>query len=399
MPDKIIPNKQQAVAIKEGVKWYKKGTSQLFVIAGYAGTGKTTIVSEIIRECGLKIHEAAYVAYVGKAAMVLSMKGLPARTIHSLIYECIDVVKRDEFGNVVKTPEGKLVFTKKFVLKKELPSNIKLIVVDEGSMVSDAILDDLMSFGKPVIILGDNHQLPPVFGISSCMRKPNVILTEIMRQAADNPIIHFATLARQQRWDDFKNGVYGHKVFIAPREEVFKSQKLIRNSNVIICAYNRTRELLNKYIREDIYGLPPDKLVIGDKLICRENCWDTQLEGHPDICLTNGTIGYVKYIDWEESSKRFISFDFSPEYKREAYFYGVTLDWKYLHQLNYSERQGYISEHTKFELGYAITCHLSQGSQYDNVLIYNETAHRGNDYSRWLYTAITRAVSKLIIAV
>ena len=393
------PNRQQAHAIKEGVKWFKKRNDQVFVIAGFAGTGKTTIAGEIIRQCGLKIEEAAYVAYVGKAAMVLSMRGLPARTIHSLIYECIDIPKRDDNGKIIRNRKGVPLMTKKFILRDSLSPKIKIIVVDEGSMVSDDILKDLLSFGLPVLILGDPHQLPPVFGVSSVMSKPNVILTEIMRQAEDNPIIHFATMARMCKFDEFRPGNYGGKVFINTYDGIFKSFQLLRMADVIICHYNKTRDTLNPYIREEVYGKPKDSLVIGDRLICRENNWGTTLSHNPNMALTNGTIGTVKDINLEESTKNFITFDFAPEYMPNECFDQISLDWRFL-RMNYKDRETYITDRTKFEFGYVITCHLSQGSQYDNVMVYTERERMRNprDYSQWLYTAITRAVDRLIIA-
>ena len=289
--------------------------------------------------------------------------------------------------------------TKKFILRDSLSPKIKIIVVDEGSMVSDDILKDLLSFGLPVLILGDPHQLPPVFGVSSVMSKPNVILTEIMRQAEDNPIIHFATMARMCKFDEFRPGNYGGKVFINTYDGIFKSFQLLRMADVIICHYNKTRDTLNPYIREKVYGKPKDSLVIGDRLICRENNWGTILSSNPNMALTNGTIGTVKDINLEESTKNFITFDFAPEYMPNECFDQVSLDWRFL-RMNYKDRETYISDRTKFEFGYVITCHLAQGSQYDNVMVYTERERMRNprDYSQWLYTAITRAVDRLIIA-
>lgn len=393
----LMPNSQQEKAIKEGKRWYQNRDKQIFVIGGYAGTGKTTLVRWILEACNIPIEAGAYVAFVGKAAMVLSMKGLPARTIHSTIYDCIDVPKRDENGDIIKK-YGKTVMTKKFVLRDSLPPNIKIIIVDEGSMVDNRLMADLASFGIPIIVLGDLHQLPPVFGESDCMKHPDVVLTEIMRQDEDNPIIHFATMARERKWNEFIYGSYSNKVFIARKEEVLASSKVLRNSNVIICAYNKTRTQLNNYVREQVYHMPKNNIAIGEKLICRENCWDLQLDDI--IYLTNGMIGYVTDINYEYSDKRAIVFSFRPEFVSDKCFEDIALDWKYLNDLDYEERKTYMADHIKFEHGYVITCHLSQGSQYDNVLIYNEEMRRGEDmYSKWLYTAITRAVNKLIIAI
>lgn len=392
----IFPNEQQLAAIDKGVDWFKKRKKQVFEIAGFAGTGKTTLVRWILEACGVSVNEGLYVAFVGKAAMVLSMKGLPARTIHSVIYECIDVPKRDKSGNIIYI-DGMMVTDKKFIKKKSLPDEIKVIIVDEGSMVDDKLFRDLKSFGKPIIVLGDLHQLPPVFGQSGCLKHPDVVLTQIMRQAEGNPIIHFATMAREKKWDAFKYGSYGDRVFIIPQESVLKHHNMIKSSDVIICGYNRTREELNNYIREEVYHMPKNDIAIGEKLICRENNWNRKLTDN--VFLINGMIGYVQDIDYESFNKRTIDIDFRPEFIKDKCFMGIPMDWKYLN-MNYLDKRLYQSPYDKFEFGYAITCHLAQGSQYDSVLLIVENLRRGDDYfSQWLYCGISRCVNKLVLAI
>lgn len=391
----ITPNEQQSEAITKGVKWFKKRKKQVFEIAGFAGTGKTTLVRWILEACNISVDEGLYVAFVGKAAMVLSMRGLPARTIHSAIYECIDVPKLDKNGKFVMV-DDMVVMTKKFIKKDKLPDNIKVIIVDEGSMVDEKLFNDLKSFGKPIIVLGDLHQLPPVFGSPACLKHPDVVLTQIMRQAEENPIIHFATMAREHRWDEFKCGSYQDRVFIVPQETILKHEDIIRNSEVIICGYNNTREKLNHYIRKNIYHMEGD-IALGEKMICRENNWSRRLDDN--IFLINGMIGYVQDIDYESFNKRTLDIDFRPDFVKDKCFHSIPIDWKYLH-LDYLTKRNYQSSFDKFEYGYAITCHLAQGSQYDSVLLINENLHRGKDfYSKWLYVGCSRAINKLIIAI
>lgn len=131
-------NSQQLNAVQKGKKWFSKLHKQVFEIAGYAGTGKSTIVDIIIKECGLDLTEVLFTAFVGKAAMVLAMKGLPAKTIHSTFYDCREVPKLDENKEVIKI-DGRIVYTKKFLKKKSLPEGIKLIIIDEAPMVNEAL--------------------------------------------------------------------------------------------------------------------------------------------------------------------------------------------------------------------------------------------------------------------
>lgn len=167
---------QQAVALDAVSRWYNGGLGrkQVFRVFGYAGTGKTTLARHFAD--GLK-GVVLYMAYTGKAAMVMRKNGCRgALTIHATIYS----VDFDPATGV-----------KNFVLKDvdEL-ADCALFVIDECSMVDEEIAKDILSFGVPVLVLGDPAQLPPVKGGGYFTdRDPDVMLTEIHRQAAENPIV------------------------------------------------------------------------------------------------------------------------------------------------------------------------------------------------------------------
>lgn len=385
-------NSQQLQAVQKGKKWFSKLHKQVFEIAGYAGTGKSTIVDIIIKECGLDLTEVLFTAFVGKAAMVLAMKGLPAKTIHSTFYDCREVPKLDENKEVIKI-DGRIVYTKKFLKKKSLPEGIKLIIIDEAPMVNEYLKKDILSFNIPVIALGDLHQLPPVFGDAVFLENPDVVLTEIMRQKEDNPIVYLATRARLGQDIDF--GKYGSKCLVCHKKDLLEYKSLMRNSDVIICGKNATRDELNKYIRKEVYKIESPDLILGDKLICRQNNWNESLG--ENIFLINGMVGYVEDIDLESYDSRSMNIDFRPEFMKDKMFTSIPIDYKYLN-LPFGLKKNFITHFNKFEFGYAITCHLSQGSQYDKVLVYNEYMGNGEFYSKWIYTAITRAIDKLVVA-
>lgn len=387
-------NGQQLDAVKKGKKWFQTIPKQVFEIAGFAGTGKSTIVDIIIQECGLDMAEVLFTALVGKAAMVLAMKGLPAKTIHATFYDCIDVPKRNKDGEVIMI-DGRIVYTKSFRKKKKLPDGIKLIVIDEASMVNKQLKDDILSFNVPVIALGDLHQLPPVIGDPVFLIKPDVVLTTIMRQKEDNPIIYLASKARLGLWDEIKYGNYGGKCLVCSKHDLKEYKSLLKNADVVICARNATRGLLNEYIRHDVFGIESKDLVIGDKMICRQNNWNESLG--ENIFLINGMLGYIDDIDLESFNGRSINIDFRPEFMTDKWFSNLPIDYKYIN-MPYALKKKYFTYFNKFEFGYAITCHLSQGSQYDKVVVYDERMGDNEFYSKWLYTAITRAIDKLVIA-
>ena len=160
---------QQDAALKAVAEWLRRGDRPVFRLFGYAGTGKTTLAKHIAGVEG----DVAFGAYTGKAALVCARRGEGASTIHSLIYRSRE---GDENG-----PQ--------FVLNRSSSAaKADLIVIDECSMVDEELGRDLLSFGRPVLVLGDPAQLPPVKGGGFFTEaESDVMLTEVHRQAAGRP--------------------------------------------------------------------------------------------------------------------------------------------------------------------------------------------------------------------
>ena len=380
---------QQKLAKEKTIKWWKTQDKQVFEISGAAGTGKTTIVYTLIDELGLDHDDVLFMAYVGKATLALAMKGNFAQTIHSSIYELRKVPMVDELGNVV-LENNRVVDKLEFIKKDYLPSNIKLIVVDEGAMVPENIAKDILSFDIPVIVLGDNNQLPPIFGNSYFLNHPDVELTEPMRQALDSPIIHLAMKA--MHGDYIKIGKYGNS-YVIKKDMI--TDNMLTNSDIVICGRNRTRDELNRRIREDILKINKQYPIIGDKVICRRNNWNRRLM--ENIFLINGMVGYIEDVNMESFNGRSIKIDFRPEFLKNKMFENIEIDFEYL-TAPFNQKKKGRSYYDQFEYAYAITTHLSQGSEYENVFIYDEVMGDRDFYRKWLYTAITRASNGLILA-
>lgn len=391
---KFTPTEEQLDGLIRTEKWYRTMNKQVWEISGIAGSGKTTMVYHLINKLGIKLYDVAFVAYVGKATLALCRKGTPAKTIHSFIYELVEEPKRTKDGDIVVDDElGKTVFAPKFVKKESLPKNIKLIVVDEGAMVSKPIADDLKSYGIPIIVLGDRNQLPPVTGESVFLINPDVNLTKPMRQSLDSPIIYLAQRAIEGKTIQY--GKYGDTCFVIPKDMVKDSMML--KSDVTICAKNSTREIINNRVRHDILKINTDSPVVGDKMICRQNNWTKCIA--ENIFLINGLIGYVERIDRESYDTRKLNIDFRPEFLKDECFNNIALDYRYLMAPYEVKRKTPRTFYNKFEYAYAITCHLSQGSEYDSVFVYDERVGTFEYYKQWLYTAITRSSNSLIIAI
>ena len=382
-------NKGQETALQNLLHWWKYKTKQVFEISGAAGTGKTTIVKELIEALCLSADQVLFMAYIGKATLALARTGLNAKTIHSSICNIEMVPKEDENGEPIVTDKSRYIWVPKFTRKQHLDGDIRLIVVDEAAMVPEELAKWILEFNIPVIALGDLNQLPPVIGNSFFLKNPDVILTEIMRQSDESPIPWLAKDILEGK--RLTRGNIGNSIAIMSQHDFDK--QLFTYSDIIICGTNKTRDGLNNFYRKVLLKYTTDDPVVGDKMICRQNNWNASIGDN--IYLINGMVGYITDIDLESSSAKRLTIDFRPEFMNES-FIDLPMDRDYL-KLPAAYRKSHMSRLNKFEYGYAITCHLAQGSQYNKVIVINEPFGDYRFRRQWLYTAVTRAIDQLII--
>ncbi|TGP28251.1 ATP-binding protein [Mesorhizobium sp. M2D.F.Ca.ET.232.01.1.1] len=364
---------QQAAALDAVAAWYGSGLSrkQVFRVFGYAGTGKTTLARHFAE--GLR-GAVLYMAYTGKAAMVMRKNGcVGAMTIHATIYQ---VDFNHETG------------VKKFVLRDvdEL-ADAALFVIDECSMVDEEIGKDILSFGVPVLVLGDPAQLPPVKGGGFFTdADPDVMLTEIHRQAAENPIVRMATTIREGGRLEY--GIYGASEVI---RRAALTQEHVMQAGQVLVGLNKTRTSYNTRMRE-ILGRASDMPEPDDQLVCLKNdrnkgifnggLWKVvemlkRRRGHlNDHCVRM----HVASLDFESTTPVDI------RVRREFFLgQGNEVPWKELSGLQ------------QFDYGYALTVHKAQGSQWETVCLFDESSNFSTDRARWLYTGLTRAAEKITV--
>lgn len=368
---------QQDAALKAVSKWLKAGQSPIFRLFGYAGTGKTTLARHFAEHVD---GDVQFAAFTGKAAQVLRARGASnARTIHSLIYR-----PRGEEA-VEDETTGKTSIAPTFSLNRQSPvAKAALIIVDECSMVDEDLGRDLMSFGTPILVLGDPGQLPPISGGGFFTdHEPDILLTEIHRQARDNPIIQLALDVREGR--ELVYGDYGAAQVIA-RGDV--TSELVLDADQVLVGINRTRRRYNQRLRE-LKGFGAVFPQSGDKLVCLRN--------DPAKGLLNGSLWTVMSAA-KETTKPGINLLVVPE--EEDASRGIA-KIKLL-KAQFAEPESEIPWQTKkryddFDYGYALTVHKAQGSQWDHVVLFDESFAFRDMRERWLYTAVTRAAERLTV--
>lgn len=387
----ITLSKSQQQVLDQLVEWLQAGAPERHItVGGYAGTGKTTLTAELRSTLHRKWPQlnVAFCSFTGKATQVLRSKLKQANvlrnkdtvgTIHSLIYE------------PVTNNRGEVVGWDRKDIREQ---GLRLIIVDEASMIDQFIWQDLRSFDIPIIAIGDHGQLPPIQGEFNLMESPQLELTEIHRQAAGNPIVKLSMLAREEGKVPIGDYAKGVKKFDRHNSDAgYQINELLMNWNpdtLILCGYNHTRQQINQNIRQVLEFHSPQPQP-GERVICLRN--------NRNAGIYNGMLGTIKSIEEVNVESKD-----DPDY----YFASIAMDGESVyHKLNISAEQfGHKQTVTKtdkqielFDFGYALTVHKAQGSQAPRVILFEERFKQmdDNEWRRWLYTGITRAESELFI--
>jgi exodeoxyribonuclease V len=359
---------EQDSALKAAAAWLKEPAGpQVFRLFGYAGTGKTTLARKLAEDVA---GEVAFGAYTGKAAMVLRSKGCRnATTIHSLIYRTRDA--EDESPTFVLNGES-------------AAAKADLIIIDECSMVDEDLGRDLLSFGTKVLVLGDPAQIPPVKGGGFFTNaEPDALLQQIHRQAADNPIVALSLKIREG--GTLECGQYGESRVIRRNQ---LGATAVLQSDQLLVGTNKSRRESNRRIRE-LLGHDETMPAAGEKLVCLRNdkkkglmnggTWLVE-KVHP----MRGSKHRMSVVPEDESRKKPVRISVLP-----AFFEGSE------DTLPYAIRR----ESDEFDFGYALTVHKAQGSQWDSVVVLDESYAFREHRNRWLYTAVTRAAQRVTVVI
>lgn len=404
----MILSPSQDNALRQIDRWRRSPVArQDFFLGGFAGTGKTTLLKYLIDSLNGQPFYAC--APTGKAASVLMTKlggGIPVSTVHSALYnpappsmdalirlesELMNAPNNEDLMAAIKEEKLRLSKLKlKFSVKDDSKISARdFVIVEECSMVTKKMREDLFKTGAKILFVGDPQQLPPVNDEGFYAKnKPDAMLTEIHRQALESPIIRLSMLIREGRIPSEFSEPFCRRISKSElsHEDWFRA-------SVILTGKNETRRRINRFFRSKLGHAESVWPKVGEKLICLKN-------------MSSGGLQLINGVEAMSTSNAEVS-DATEELYGSYLYEGTPTSaeamWKYPFEVHYNpsaveepwmHRQGLV----EFDFAYAITVHKSQGSEWETVLLADDEMQAGKETFRrqWLYTAVTRAKKELI---
>ena len=429
-----------------------KNLNSIFILKGYAGSGKTTLLGSLVDQLNTINHKAILIAPTGRAAKVMSAySNHPAHTIHKQIYN----TKSEETGNIIFRLKKNTNKNTIFIVDEA--SMIGNEIIQTEFYKNNSLLNDLVKYVRDgnnckLLMVGDPAQLPPInLNISPALDSELlkefyfdkvfiVELTIVVRQKQNSGILNNATAIRKQLnqniYDQFRFNISGCNDIqnLNERNKIFEVVESAYNisgidETVFIVRSNKRAYLFNKQIRQEILNLE-EELSIGDRLMVLKNNYFWLHHASKPGFIANGDIIEIIKI---KSKKQIYGFSFAEvqvilvDYPEELPFETIllidtleiktaSLSFEEANRLYKNIMEDYVDEKSKFKrhikvkenkffnalqvkYSYAITCHKSQGGQWENVFVEKPFLPHGlsKEYLRWLYTAITRATKKLYL--
>lgn len=464
MAENIQLTSQQQQAFDQIQQFLEEPEQSFFILKGYAGTGKTTLLQQLAHYLDQKEIIFSMLAPTGRAAAVLSAKtGFAARTLHSELYHFKDIdgdaPPEKEDTAIEDYGQMRLLFE----IRKPDDSSNKVYIVDEASMVGDERNDDssFASFGSghlltdfltlvgdnKVIFAGDPCQLPPVGSLESPALTPSFFrnlgkkvcefeLTQILRQKQDSEVLKLATQIRRMTSEIYKTkwvklparSSQWIQLMGFPAMKDLYIQDLLENGSektIAISLSNNNCHAINLEVRKRLYGNPNQPLQPGDLLMVTQNNYL--------VPLTNGDFVEVVQVGDSKSVKGLSFVHVTVKARLTSKLHETLLCLEPLHSgmsnlssqqqrllmIDFSQRMRYRGIRPKSEtyfaamqkdpilnslranFGYAVTCHKSQGGEWEKVYFFlNKGMYvmEPQELTRWWYTGVTRAKERLILA-
>jgi hypothetical protein len=387
----------QYIGLHKLINWYKKYKNQFIEISGVVGTGVWDLIEEFIKQIGFDDREIIYLSQNQKQVLDMAYKKYHIYYTNGWLYKYIKFVDFNTLP-VIDYKSKEIKYQWKKEVRDKIDPKYKLMIVFDSSLLNHKTIQDLSSFGLPVILIRDEMLLPSPDSYTF-LRESNIILREINSEYIKFPITYFAHKILNN--DKLIIGNYDNVSIVTKNHMNLYN---INSSDMNIVMNNTIRNEINNIYREKILKRKNITNIIGERLIVMENMYKHKLV-NPDekkikIYLTKGVVGVISKINKHAINTKYVPMEFTPEFYHLP-FKELMVDRHYLNNVNINTPQSVPDEIFKVEYAYALTPILARYNNWDKVtLIIDNNEELDNEiFKRFIYTAITRAKKSLTIVI
>lgn len=376
-------------------RWYRKYNHQIIEISGVVGTGVHELVEEFIDKMEFDRREIMYLTYDQKQVLEMAAKRYHTYYLPSIIYKYTRIVDFDSLP-VINSHANELEYQWKKDVRKKIDPRYRLMIVFDSSLLNKKTLEDLASFGLPIILMRD-PMLIPAPDTYTFLRDPNIELTSLNPFLLRKPVTYFAN--KVLRGEKLNFGSYD-TVSIVPRKQL--NLYNLKSAEMILTTSNELMREINEVYRSKVMKLKSPANVVGERVIIMNNLYGEKLVNEDEkkikIFLTKGLIGYISKCNKHALSTKYIPIDFRPEFYHES-FNELMMDRHYLNGVNPPSRQQIPDEVVMCQYAYALSASLSRLSHWDKVTL---IADNNVEQDEWmqrqlLYNTITRCTNSLTL--
>ena len=375
-------------------RWYNKFKHQVIEISGIEGTGVFETVKFFLDKMEFDPREIMYLSFDQKQVLEMASKRYHCYYINSIIYKYNRIVDFNTIP-ILNSNSNEIEFEWKKDVKKKIDSRYKIMIVFDASLMNETMLEDLMSFGVPIILMTD-PMLIPAPDSYTFLRKPNIEIKQLNPELMKSPITYFANKAL--RGEKINYGNYD-TVSVVPKKQL--NLYNLKSADMVITLSEEVADNVNKTYREKVMKLKAFNGV-GERLIVMNNMYGHKIVNNDEkrikVFLTKGTVGYITKCNKHAVGTKYVPVEFKTEFYFEP-FVDLNMDRHYLNGISLPSRQEIPDDIIKFKYAYALPVSLTRVNHWDKVTL---IADQNLEYDigiqcRLLYNAITRAHHSITI--
>jgi exodeoxyribonuclease V len=375
-------------------RWYRKFKHQVIEISGIEGTGVFDAVKFFLDKMEFDPREIMYLSFNQKQVLEMATKRYHCYYINSIIYKYSRIVDFDSIP-ILNKNSNEIEFEWKKQVKKKIDPRYKIMIVFDATLMNENMLEDLMSFGLPIILMTD-PMLIPAPDSYTFLRKSNILLQQLNPELIKSPITYFANKALVGNKIHYGNY---DTVSIVPRKQL--NLYNLKSADMVITLSEETANDINKIYREKVMKMKTNN-GIGERMIVMNNMYGHKITNHDEkrikVFLTKGVVGYIIKCNKHATGTKYVPIEFKTEFYFEP-FTDLNMDRHYLNGISIPSRQEIPDDIVKLKYAYALPVSLTRVNHWDKVTL---IADRNPDHDismqcRLLYNAITRAHHSITI--